>query len=215
MSEKNVKTKKQKKAPSNKGGKYSLLIIFVMVVLIAIPSFLVGSIIYDSYMKTGVPMVGQRFENDLVNKITEDNLKQLESSLGTVDNVESVSVELQSATLKVYVNVEDSFEKEGYPDLTKQVYDQLATILSIEKYFTSSGNVKNYDLEITVFQNSSKLSKETGPYFVLLKNAPMPEPKVYNYGDPLNPELVKNLFAEDVDLPDGSNPSSDENPDGN
>lgn len=215
MSEKNVKTKKQKKAPSNKGGKYSLLIIFVMVVLIAIPSFLVGSIIYDSYMKTGVPTVGQRFENDLVNKITEDNLKQLESSLGTVDNVESVSVELQSATLKVYVNVEDSFEKEGYPDLTKQVYDQLATILSIEKYFTSSGNVKNYDLEITVFQNSSKLSKETGPYFVLLKNAPMPEPKVYNYGDPLNPELVKNLFAEDVDLPDGSNPSSDENPDGN
>ena len=215
MSEKNVKTKKQKKAPSNKGGKYSLLIIFVMVVLIAIPSFLVGSIIYDSYMKTGVPTVGQRFENDLVNKITEDNLKQLESSLGTVDNVESVSVELQSATLKVYVNVEDSFEKEGYPDLTKQVYDQLATILSIEKYFTSNGNVKNYDLEITVFQNSSKLSKETGPYFVLLKNAPMPEPKVYNYGDPLNPELVKNLFAEDVDLPDGSNPSSDENPDGN
>lgn len=215
MSEKNVKTKKQKKAPSNQGGKYSLLIIFVMVVLIAIPSFLVGSIIYDSYMKTGVPTVGQRFENDLVNKISEDNLKQLESSLGTVDNVESVSVELQSATLKVYVNVEDSFEKEGYPDLTKQVYDQLATILSIEKYFTSSGNVKNYDLEITVFQNSSKLSKETGPYFVLLKNAPMPEPKVYNYGDPLNPELVKNLFAEDVDLPDGSNPSSDENPDGN
>lgn len=215
MSEKNVKTKKQKKAPSNKGGKYSLLIIFVMVVLIAIPSFLVGSIIYDSYMKTGVPTVGQRFENDLVNKITEDNLKQLESSLGTVDNVESVSVELQSATLKVYVNVEDSFEKEGYPDLTKRVYDQLATILSIEKYFTFSGNVKNYDLEITVFQNSSKLSKETGPYFVLLKNAPMPEPKVYNYGDPLNPELVKNLFAEDVDLPDGSNPSSDENPDGN
>lgn len=215
MSEKNVKTKKQKKAPSNKGGKYSLLIIFVMVVLIAIPSFLVGSIIYDSYMKTGVPTVGQRFETDLVNKISKDNLKQLESSLGTVDNVESVSVELQSATLKVYVNVEDSFEKEGYPDLTKQVYDQLATILSIEKYFTSSGNVKNYDLEITVFQNSSKLSKETGPYFVLLKNAPMPEPKVYNYGDPLNPELVKNLFAEDVDLPDGSNPSSDENPDGN
>lgn len=215
MSEKNVKTKKQKKAPSNKGGKYSLLIIFVMVVLIAIPSFLVGSIIYDSYMRTGVPTVGQRFENDLVNKITEDNLKQLESSLGTVDNVESVSVELQSATLKVYVNVEDSFEKEGYPDLTKQVYDQLLTILSIEKYFTSNGNVKNYDLEITVFQNSSKLSKETGPYFVLLKNAPMPEPKVYNYGDPLNPELVKNLFAEDVDLPDGSNPSSDENPDGN
>ncbi len=213
MSEKNEQVEKQKKLPSKKGGQYSFLVIVVMLVLILIPSFLVGSIIYDSYMKTGVPTVGQRFDNDLPNKITEENLTQVESLLKTVANVESVSAELQSATLKVYVNVVDTFEKEGYPDLTKQVYEKLATVLPIEKYFTSSSTVKNYDLEINVFQKSSKVDKDTGPYFVLQKNAPMPEPKVYNYGDPLNPQLVKDLFTPKTELPDGSDPASDETPD--
>lgn len=213
MSEKNKKVKKQKKLPSKNGGQYSLLIILVMVVLIAIPSFLVGTIIYDAYMKTGVPMVGQRFENDLPNKITEEHITNIEKVLASVENVESVNAELKSATLRVYVNVEDSFEKEGYPDLTLAVYEKLASVLPVEKYFTSSSNVKNYDLEMNVFQTSSKATKDTGPYFVLQKNAPMPEPKVYNYGDPVNPQLVEDLFAPEVELPDGSDPASDENPD--
>ncbi len=47
-------------------------------------------------------------KTDLDPAITKDNISSLESALGNIDNVEKVSVNLLSATLRVHIDLVDS-----------------------------------------------------------------------------------------------------------
>ena len=75
--------KKTRKRTAPRGSGYnSLLIILVSLALIAIPVYMLGRVVYESYMESGEPIIAERFEDDLPNKILMNRLRVLKIELG-------------------------------------------------------------------------------------------------------------------------------------
>ena len=100
-------------------------------------------------------MTGVRFsEEDLNPAITEEQITQVQEAM-TFDYVESVEVNLKSATLRVNINMEDIVDEvdlELVQNTAQSAYDAIAEILPIDTYFTQKDDGgKMYDLSINVY----------------------------------------------------------------
>ena len=124
-------------------------LVWLTLIIIAIPCVLVGYVLITSMEQQNQPVVGNRFQKgDIDPKITQDQLDQLQASLSEIGGVEGVTVNLKSATLRVHLNVMDDASQDQINAIVDEAYNRVAAILPIETYFTNNENGKMYDLEV-------------------------------------------------------------------
>lgn len=186
-----------KSAPRGNGYN-SLLIIIVSFILIAIPVYMIGRVIYDSYMEAGVPIVGERFEDDLPNKITDQQLDTIETGIRGLSGVEDVEIHLQTATVKIAVDVYYEVTAEDFERYRNEMVSVVNTTLPIESYFTKTDMVKNYDLEIAVYNDPA----DPTAFAIITKNSGMSEAKLDIVSTPKDPEVTSQVLGQGEVLPE-------------
>lgn len=63
------------------------------------------------------------------------------------DGVDSVEVNLISATLRINIDTKDNASSSKVKSIMNEAYDKVNDILPIKKYFTNNDSDKMYDLE--------------------------------------------------------------------
>lgn len=203
------KTGGTKKKKASKKNDRSTKILIVGCVLIAIPFLILGWILISASMNTGKPINGDRFMNDLDPAIKKEQISEVESKIKSEASVESVKVELVTATLRVYVDAENSITEEAATALAKKAYDDVASVLTMNTYFTSSNGKKMYDLEIHVYNSLDKAGSDSYVYVIESKSSTMAESKIQTVSKPLDAELAQQLRDE---LEEKRNPTTTKDP---
>lgn len=158
--------------------KQSHILVWIACAVILIPMLLIGIVVMTSTENSGQPVVGNRFsENDLNPAISDDQIAQVKEAMEGLDSVESVEVNLKSATLRVNINLADNLtasDKDTVKSIAKSAYSAINKILPVDTYFQQKEDGKMYDLSINVYNYSS--FDDTHPedqwiYICLIKNS--------------------------------------------
>ncbi len=155
-----MKKKENKKQKAKRNGeKQSHVLVWIAAAVILIPMLLIGVVVMTSTENSGQPVIGDRFsENDLNPAITDDEIAQVTEAMEKMDYVESVEVNLKSATLRVNINLIDDIDEKdesAVKSLAKDAYNAIDAILPVKTYFTQQENGKMYDLSINLYNYSS------------------------------------------------------------
>lgn len=185
-------TKKVKKKLS-KGG----IVLIAGLVIIAIPVIVFLTIIISAALKTGKPIVGNRFDGDLNPAITSSQTSQLEKSIEGINGVEDCTIVLTSAQYRVNVDTKDSLTSEEIERLTVDVYNAVNSELPVNTYFNADGSKKMYDLSINVY-NFVDADNENMTYYILTKNSMMEAYSIQCVSEPVDEDLAKELRGETV-----------------
>lgn len=204
MTQTKTKTKTRKRRRISVAG----VILVLGIAILLVPVIIFGYLLYDATLGTGTPLFGSRFTNDLDPKITSEQLTTVETALDGLTNVESATINLKSATVRITVDTADTLiDAAGVQALSTQVYDSIIATLPIETYFTSDEVKKMYDLEISVYNLKDGKDQANYFYFILVKNANMETWKIQEVSKPLNPELAQELLdklnAEETENQEG------------
>lgn len=201
MSIKNTKTKKVTNDKKSLKDKKPNTILWIGLVVIIIPCLILLYIVLGTKEKAGQPVVGDRFVGELDPAITSAQLDEIKAGLA-FDNVESIEVNLISATLRITINANDDISTDDATAIADSVYSKVVEILPIETYFTNvkdeEGKLKTkmYDVEIQVF-NVLKQDNPSGydiVYIVKSKSANMGEPQTNNFATPKNEDVSNDLL---------------------
>lgn len=140
---------KRKRVASNKPTGQGHKLVWFTVIIIMVPVVIVGYVLLASLGGQNRPVEGSRFsKKDLDPAITDDNISTLESALSNIENVEKVSVNLLSATLRVHIDLIDSATDDVASAAINSAYSVINEQLPIDTYFTNKDGSKMYDLEI-------------------------------------------------------------------
>jgi len=170
------------------------VILILSLVLLAIPTVVIGKVLYDAFAATGTPLFGNRFEMDLDPEITQEQLTELEIKISSEDLVDKVEVTLISASLRISVDVSDDITLEQLTPLATTLYSHVVTVLPVETYFKMNENSKMYDLELHVYNSLELKNDDSYKYLIFLLNSIMEEPLIQLVSDPKNPEYVQELY---------------------
>ncbi|WP_286356318.1 hypothetical protein [Ileibacterium valens] len=139
------KTRKPKKQKVKQGHK----LVWLTLIIILIPVAIVGYVLMSSMESQGKPVEGSRFsENALQPEIQQKDLDAIQSELMNIEGVESATMDMKSATLRIHLNMQDGFDDDGLTNAAEAAYGIVNNVLPIDTYFTNSNDSKNYDLEI-------------------------------------------------------------------
>lgn len=199
----------KKDKPKEKGKKkisISTIIIIIGIIVICIPFAILGSILISASKATGTPVVGTRYENDLDPAITEEQIQRIESQIASDAQVEAVNIELVTATLRVYVDTQDSLDQEACEALVESVYNTVSSVLDIDTYFTKTSTKKMYDLEIHLYNNIDYADTEQYIYMITTKTSSMEGPSTQTVSVPKDPDVAAQLREDTY----GTNEDSDE-----
>lgn len=170
--------------------------IILPIAIIAIPVILFAVILIVAAFKSGTVIVGNRYRNDLNPSITADEIEELNTSIGSLSNVEDVEVNLKTSQLRVLVDAYDSISEEDAEQLCKNVYDKVNSTLPVSTYFTKdSQGQKMYDLEITVYNDTTNESNLL--IYSLVKNSTMEEYEISVPSKAKDEELVEELYIKE------------------
>lgn len=173
----------------------SALVLIIGLCIIGIPLLVYGGILLQAQLQTGTPIFGDRFVGDLDPAITDSEMSELETELGSLSKVESVNIELASAQMRVNIDTVDSITTEDLEALLEEAYDVINRKLPISTYFTSTDSKKMYDLAINAYNYID--SEDEGMNYVLLtKNAMMSTYSIQVVSEPLDSELASELRGE-------------------
>jgi len=169
---------------------FSLAIVFVFGSIFAF-------IMFDALNATGTIIEGNRFQLELNPRIEKVKITEIKTALDAQSSTVKSSLSLRSATLRVMVQVKSELTDEELQTAVLSIKDLVNASLPIETYFTSTPDIKMYDLEIHVFNAVEAVSTETFTYhyFILSKNATMLDWKIQEVSTPVNPELAAELKA--------------------
>lgn len=145
----------RKKAKRRSLSVSSIILIFGSLLIIT-PFIVLGWILLSASLDTGTPILGDRYVGDLDPAISKSDISNVKKSVDGISGVEASSVELATATLRVYVDVEDSYSDTQASDVAKSAYDSVLGVLDVNKYFTQTDSKKMYDLEIHVYNLKKK-----------------------------------------------------------
>lgn len=193
-----------------KGKKKHNYLLWVTVLIIAIPCLILLYIFIGSRENSRTPVEGSRFKNALDPKITEEDLQALKTTL-TFDGAEAVEINLKSATLRININTKDDMNQEAIHALMVSAYDKVIEKLPVDTYFTNKKNgenvVKMYDLEISAYNYIPKSDEEKSGQIHLsrVKNAA----SEHVVDDVLSTAKDKQS-AEEILNPDTSNPPTND-----
>lgn len=153
MAIKSLKKQTEKETVSKKQGKKNKRpnwILRITILVIAIPVIILAFVLLTSMEKQGEPVVGNRFDNQLDPEIQTSEIEAIEQSL-VYDNVDSIEVNLISATLRINIDANDGLDAGAIEAIANDVYAKVNEVLPIETYFTNAEKTKMYDLEINVY----------------------------------------------------------------
>ncbi len=137
--------KKPKKQKVRQGHK----LVWITLIILLIPCAIVGYVLMTSMEGQGQPVVGNRFsEHALQPQIQQKDVDAIQGELMNIEGVESATIDLKSATLRIHLNVVDGADDEMLDSAAEQAYSIVNNYLPIDTYFTNTSDSKNYDLEI-------------------------------------------------------------------
>ena len=125
------------------------LLRFTIIVFI-VPLIILVFVLLTSMESSNSPVVGDRFKNQLNPAISDSQIEEVKNSL-TYNEVESVEVNLISATLRITINCKDDITSDQIMAIVEDAYNKVDSILPISTYFTNSNNTKMYDVEISAY----------------------------------------------------------------
>lgn len=188
-------TKKVKKRKQNNKIK---VVFWICLVLVVAPILVFGWLLVSAALDTGTPILGNRYKNDLDPAITKSQLEEIKSSTSNISGVESATVELATATLRIYADVEDSTDVDTCKTIAGQVYSAVTSVLDPSVYFSQHDDMKMYDLEVHVYTKVSSSSDEDFNYVIETKTSSMDEPMTQVVSEPIDAELAQQL-RDDVE----------------
>ncbi len=146
------KTKPKKTQKKNTESKQGHKLVWFTLIIIAIPVVIVAYVLLTSMGGQGEPVVGNRFNSEDLNpSITEEAMNSIQEQASGIGGVEEVTINLKSATLRVHLNMDDSYTQDQIQAASDQAYEIVAATLPIDQYFTNREDAKMYDLEIDVY----------------------------------------------------------------
>lgn len=146
------KTKPKKTQKKNTESKQGHKLVWFTLIIIAIPVVIVAYVLLTSMGGQGEPVVGNRFNGEDLNpSITDEAMNSIQEQASGIGGVEEVTINLKSATLRVHLNMDDSYTQDQIQAASDQVYEIVAATLPIDQYFTNREDAKMYDLEIDVY----------------------------------------------------------------
>lgn len=187
-------TNKQIKVRKKKKHDWSFYAIIVSVIILLIPVLAIGIPSLKSYSSSRRPLFGNRFEGQLINKITDKDLETLKANLDKIEESETIDINLSAATLRVYSKT--ALEKDLYEALAKTIYDEIAVVLPIENYFTSRENQHAYDIEIHIHNDiPEKGAEKDGFIYMIADKTGLKEELTLQFvSDPQSEEFVAELW---------------------
>lgn len=203
MTEPVKKEGKQNKSVTKKKHNYLL---WVSLAILAIPCMLLLYIIVGSRESSSTPVEGKRFSDSLDPEITQEELDTLKTSL-QLDGVESVEINLKSATLRITLNTNDDLDQEAIKHIMWTAYDTIVEKLPVDTYFTNKANgdeiLKMYDLEVNAYNYIPENEQEKAGQIHLsrVKNAAAEDIVDDVLSSPKDEET-----SEEILNPDTSNP---------
>ncbi len=139
------KPKKPKKQKVKQGHK----LVWLTLVIILIPVAIIGYVLLTSMESQGKPVEGSRFASHALQpKIEKKDLDAIQGELMNIEGVESATMDMNSATLRIHLNMQDGYDDDGLNNAAETAYSIVNNYLPIDTYFTNSSDSKNYDLEI-------------------------------------------------------------------
>ena len=194
MTNTSTNTKKKKKRSNLRKKEIRARILFIILLLvILIPAGIFGWMLLSAWLDTGSPILGDRYKDDLDPAITKSDIETIEKSTGKLTGVEKASVQLATATLRVYADITDSSGVETAESTADSIYRIVAETLDPSVYFAQSGNKKMYDLEIHVYNDIDKAGTESYAYVIETKTSSMSEPIRQVASQPVDAELAQQL----------------------
>lgn len=183
---------------------------WISLIAILIPVGYFGRLLYLASQESNVPINGDRIQDTVIYEISQQQVEEVQQVIATVEGVESCSTTLAVQTLRITINAQDSLDADGLKALLETVYEKVIEKLPEETYFTRVENVKEYDLEITAYDN---LSNESPVIVSLTKNAAYEEGKqIQVISSPINQDVTDKVLQNAADLEaaeNGENQSSD------
>ena len=146
------KTKPKKTQKKNTESKQGHKLVWFTLIIIAIPVVIVAYVLLTSMGGQGEPVVGNRFNGEDLNpSITEEAMNSIQEQVSGIGGVEEATINLKSATLRVHLNMDDSYTQDQIQAASDQAYEIVAATLPIDQYFTNREDAKMYDLEIDTY----------------------------------------------------------------
>lgn len=196
--------------PTKKQHNYLL---WVTLVIIAIPCILVLYIIIGSRESSNTPVEGSRFKHALDPEITEQDISGLKEALN-LEGVESVEINLKSATLRITLNTQDDLSQDAIQNILVAAYDKVVEKLPVDTYFKNKTvddkMVKMYDLEINAYnyipQNEDEKSGQI--HLSRVKNASAEDVVDDVLTSPKDAQTSEEILNPDTSTPPTSGESS-------
>ncbi|MCF0259811.1 MAG: hypothetical protein HUJ54_08125 [Erysipelotrichaceae bacterium] len=185
------KVRKPKKQKVKQGHK----LVWLTLIIILVPVLIVGFELYSSAQSSNKPVIGSRFkETDLKPTISEEALNGIQGELMNIDGVESATVNLKSATLRIHLNFRDDLPTDHLINGAEVAYGIVNNYLPIETYFTNAEGVKNYDLEIDAYNYQvDDAHPAEGQIFIKIVKNGAGQKVVENLTEPRNAELAQQV----------------------
>lgn len=185
-------------------------LVWLTLVIILVPVVVIGYVLLTSAKESDQPVEGNRFGvNDLNPKIQEAQIASIQNDLMSIGGMETATVDLKSATLRVHLNMVDAADDATLEAAANQAYDIINTYLPIETYFTNTAEGKNYDLEIDSY---NYLVDDTHPAdgwrFIKISKSGAGDRVTDNITKAKNPDLAASVKAQNVQVPAPADPGA-------
>lgn len=184
------------------------IVLLVGIMIILIPCAIFAWILISASMKTGTPILGERYNGNLDPAITSSQTSSIESSVKSLSGVEKCTVELATGTMRVYIDAADSSSEDDLKNIADQAYDIVNNNAAIGTYFTRTDTEKMYDLEIHAY-NLKNYDSDGFNYIIKLKNSSMDEPTTQVVSRAMDEELAQQL-RDDVEAAKNPKPVEEE-----
>ena len=173
-------------------------LVWLTLIIIAIPCAMVAYVLFTSMETQNTPVTGNRFSKaDLNPAITKTNRSDIESQLQTIEGVESVSVNLKSATLRILVDISDDASVETAQSVIDQSVGIVYSICPMETYFTNTEDAKMYDLEVNVYNFMVDDAHTTeGQVYLMYTKTGAGDAVIDNMNDAKNWDIVNQIRRE-------------------
>lgn len=161
---------------------------------LAVPATVMFNIMVEMQALAGNPVAGDRFANDLNPKISRNQLESLTDALDQLPNVESLEVNLRSATLRINVMTPLTISDNEVSALIEAIKTTVFEPLPKATYFTATTTTKQYDIEIHI-RNTTDVIDSAYFYVIVSKTSLMDAFLLDVVSVPRNPEFVAQLQA--------------------
>ena len=193
MSQKRKTTTKKPTKKTTKKQNRTAIIFWTCVVLLGVPLIIFGWILFSSWLESGKPVLGDRYDNNLNPAITDSQLSTIESGVNGISGVESSDVRLVTATLRVYADIDDSANSDTAFAIADNIYNTVIQTLDVNTYFSQASGQKMYDLEIHVYNMDDDRESDAFVYVVEVKNSSMEAPSAQLVSVAIDEEMAQQL----------------------